>query len=316
MKRQLFAGCLLLLACGFAACSSPTAVPPGDSPVASSSSSSLGDKDAKALTLSTAPDQDPEKLKSLYGKLAKYLEAELKVPVVYQPMASEAAAVAAFRTGAVDLVWLNGLAGVQARSPVTGAEALVQRNVDEELASVFIANKASKIAPFREQAGLKALKGHTFTFGSEQSLRDRLLPQYFLSQAGMKLSDFKNAVVFAKDADAVINAVQAGTADAGVVRADVWDQRVQQGKVDLSKMVLLWQTPAYHDFQWVIHPNVSDRFGKGFLDKVEDALRNLSAQDPSQKEILDGFGANEFIRTSNKNYQEIEKIAKELDLLK
>ncbi len=191
MKRLILTGSLLLLAWGVVACTTsppPEGVNPVSSPV---STSTAAVKDAAALTLSAIPDQEPEKLQTRYTKLAKYLEAELKLPVTYRPSADNAAAVAAFQAGEVDLVWFNGLTGVQARSPVSGAEALVQRRTDTGLTSVFIANKASKIQPFREQAGLKALKNHTLTFGNEESTRDRLLPQYFLSQAGIKLSDFK-----------------------------------------------------------------------------------------------------------------------------
>jgi phosphonate transport system substrate-binding protein len=274
-------------------------------------------KDSKALTLSAVPDLSsnlpPDQLKSRYEKMAKYLEDEIKVPVVYQPLADAAAVVKAFQSGDVDLAWVNGLAGVQARSPVEKAEVLAQRDTDERLASVFIANKASKIAPFREQAGLKALRGKTFTFGSEDSVSDRLLPQYFLSQAGIKPTDFKNAVGFAKTTDAVWEAVQAGTYDAGVISAKRWDQRVQQGRIDLNKLVLLWQTPAYNDYHWVIHPNVSDRLDKDVIDKVEKALLKLSLQVPAQKEILTAFGANAFIESGRRNYEELEKITKELN---
>ena len=39
------------------------------------------------------PDQDPEKVQRLYSKLATYLEAELGVPVAYEPVTDYAAAV-------------------------------------------------------------------------------------------------------------------------------------------------------------------------------------------------------------------------------
>jgi phosphonate transport system substrate-binding protein len=310
MNRRLLTGCLLLTWSLVACTGAPK--PDAGNGGSPASSAPAAVKDPAAITFSAIPNQDPEKLKTLYTKLATYLEGKLKKPVIYRPMPDTTAAVTAFQSGDVDLVWLNGLAGVQARLSVKDAEAIAQRRTDRGLSSVFIANKTSKIAPFREQAGLKALKGHTFTFGPEDSTSDRLLPQYFLSQAGIKLSDFKGTARFAPDADAILSQVQAGTNEAGVVSAQVWDSRVQRGKVDITKVVLLWQTPEYSDYHWVIHPNVGDRFGKDFITQVENALLDLSPYVPAQKEILDGFGTEGFVRTSAKNYQELEKIGREL----
>jgi phosphonate transport system substrate-binding protein len=309
MNRRLLTGCLLVL-WGLVACTAnPT---PADSPNNTASPTPVFSKDPAAITVSAIPNQDSEKLKVLHTKLAAYLEGKLKKPVIYRPMSSTAAAVEAFQTGDVDLVWFDGLAGVQARTAVKDAEAIAQRRIDRNLSSVFIANKSSKLTPFREQAGLRTLKGRTLTFGPETSTSERLLPQFFLSQAGLKLSDFKNTVGFAADPDTTLAKVKNGTYEIGVLPAAIWDARVQQGRVDVTKVLLLWQTPSYNSHHWVIHPNVGDRFSKDFITQVENALLDLSPYVPAQKEILDGFGTEGFVRTSAKNYQELEKIAREL----
>ena len=76
----------------------------------------------QTLKVGAIPDQNPEKLNRLYGSLAKELTARLNVPVRYVPVSNYAAAVSAFRTGSLDLVWFGGLTGVQARlqTPVHG----------------------------------------------------------------------------------------------------------------------------------------------------------------------------------------------------
>jgi ABC-type phosphate/phosphonate transport system substrate-binding protein len=60
---------------------------------------------------------------------------------------------------------------------------------------------------------------------------------------------------------------------------------------------------------------VGDRFGKDFITKVENALLDLSPNVPSEKEILTLFGTDGFIRTSDKKYEEIKKIAQDLGKL-
>lgn len=311
MKRRLFTS-LLLLSFGFVACT-----PNPSTTTSTSSPTTAANSNPKTLKVGAIPDQDPEKLQRLYDKVAKYLEKELKVSVTYTPVTDYAAAVTAFRVGDLDLVWFGGLTGVQARLQVPGAEAIAQRDIDESFHSVFIANKKSGIKPtLNVQKGLADLRGHTFTFGSESSTSGRLMPQFFLQQAGVKLEDFKGEVGFSKSHDATLELVQAGTYDAGVMNEQVWDSRLQEGKADASKVDLIWRTPPYHDYHWVINPSVKQRFGDDFTQKVQNAFLKLNPKDKDQKEILDLFGAEKFIKTQNSNYAQIEKIGREIGKIK
>ena len=118
---------------------------------------------ASILRIGAVPDQDPEKLQRLYGALATYLQQELGVPVVYEPVTDYVAAVIAFRVGDLDMVWFGGLTGVMARLEVPGSKAIAQRARDEEFHSVFIVRSSV------EAKSLTDLGGLTFTFGSELS---------------------------------------------------------------------------------------------------------------------------------------------------
>jgi phosphonate transport system substrate-binding protein len=258
------------------------------------------------------PDQDPEKLQRRFSLLSDYLEAELGVPVEYKPVTDYAASVTAFRVGDLDMVWFGGLTGVQARLQVEGAQALVQRDIDENFHSVFIANTASGIEPFEDTRGLESIKEHTFTFGSESSTSGRLMPQYFLTQAGVSLSDFKGEAGFSGSHDTTIDLVESGTYQVGALNAQVWNSRLDAGEVDLDKVQVIWTTPPYHDYHWVIHPNVVERYGGDFMDKVTQAFLKLDPNNPDHKEILELFGAESFIATENSNYAEIEAIGRDL----
>lgn len=279
------------------------------------SSSTTGGTKATLVT-GAIPDQDPEKLQRQYSKLATYLEKELGVPVEYKPVTDYTAAVTAFKVGDLDLVWFGGLTGVQARLQVDGAEAIAQRDVDEKFHSVFIANKNSGLTSIKNTADLKQLKGHTFTFGSESSTSGRLMPQYFLQQAGLKLNDFKGEVGFSGDHDKTIKLVEAGTYDAGAVNEKVWLKRTESKEVDLNKVEVIWRSPAYYDYHWVIHPDVKQQYGLDFAKKVQDAFLKLDPSVPEQKEILELLEANKFIPTKNSNYTQIEAIGREIGKIK
>jgi phosphonate transport system substrate-binding protein len=311
MKKTLLSA-LLLLMLPLVACNSTSTSTPAASPTASASATSETNRESATQPFITGaiPDQDPEKLQRLYGKLADYLEAKLGVPVEYKPVTDYTAAVTAFKVGDLDMVWFGGLTGVQARLQVPAAEAIVQRDIDADFHSVFIANKEAGIAPVSDINGLQSLKGHTFTFGSESSTSGRLMPQYFLSQAGVKLEDFKGEPGFSQSHDATIQLVEAGTYEAGVLNEQVWKSRLAAGEVDLDKVEVIWRSPAYFDYHWVINPTVKDRYGNDFIEKVQAALLSLDPNVPEQKEILELFGAKKFIATQNENYQQIESVGR------
>ena len=235
------------------------------------------------LQVGAIPDQDPEKLQRLYGKLANYLAQELEIPVEYQPVTDYAAAVTAFRVGDLDLVWFGGLTGVQARLQVPGSQAIAQREIDAKFHSVFIAQKSIDIKAIKSLDELTQLQGYTFTFGSESSTSGRLMPQYYLQNAGIELKDFKGEVGFSGSHDTTIKLVEAGTYDIGVVNEQVWQSRKASGDIDLTKVDVIWRTPPYYDYHWLINASVETEYGKGFVNKVKEAFLNLDQNIPEQK---------------------------------
>ncbi|MGC9524797.1 MAG: putative selenate ABC transporter substrate-binding protein [Limnospira sp.] len=271
-----------------------------------------GGENADPLVVGAIPDQDPQKLQRQYEKLATYLEAELGVPVEYKPVTDYAAAVTAFKVGDLELVWFGGLTGVQARLQVPGAEAIAQRDVDEQFHSLFIANRESGLAEFEQISDLEQLKGRRFTFGSESSTSGRLMPQYFLQQANVNLSDFQGEPGFSGDHDKTIKLVEAGSYEVGAVNEKVWQQRVEEGAVDLEKVTVIWRTPSYYDYHWVIHPQVNEKYGEDFVSQVREAFLNLDPNVPEEQEILELFSAGKFIPTQNSNYTQIEEVGREI----
>ncbi|MFM7641914.1 MAG: putative selenate ABC transporter substrate-binding protein [Cyanobium sp.] len=269
------------------------------------------------LRLSAIPDQNPEKLNRLYPLVAKVLSKQLGVPVRYVPMVDYPAAVSAFRTGDLDVVWFGGLTGVQARLQKPGAKVLAQRDIDASFRSVFIANAGSGLKPFVPQKGLSALKGKRFTFGSESSTSGRLMPQWFLAQAGVKLSDFAGgAPGFSGSHDATIALVQSGAYQAGVVNEQVWRASLRSGKANRNKVFLLWKTPGYPDYHWIAQPNLDSRFGSGFTNRLQQAILSWRQSDPDQKTVLELFGAQQFTTARPQDYKRIEEVGRQVGLIR
>lgn len=287
-----------------AACADDTGIP--------TASGSATETESRTLVIGGIPDQDPDRLQRQFGLVADRLSELLDADVVYEPVAEYDAAVSAFRIGDLDLVWFGGLTGVQARLQVDGARAIVQRDIDPEFRSVFLAGAATGIAPFDTVDDLAALEGRTFTFGSDSSTSGRLMPQAFLAEAGVELADFAGEVGFSGSHDATIELVAAGSYETGVVNEQVWDSRIEEGTVDPSQVIELFRTPTYFDYHWVVRPDVADRFGDDFVDQITEALTSLDIDDPVDAEILELFGAERFIPTENANYDAIEEVARDI----
>ena len=256
------------------------------------------------------PDQDETRLTERFGKVAAYLEQKLGVPVRYVPVKSYPAAVTSFVNGEVQLAWFGGVTGVQARAKVPGSEAIAQGAEDTAFKSYMIANAATglKDAPDIQ----KGIAGHTFTFGARTSTSGRVMPEYYLRQAfdGKEPGQVFSRVGFSGDHSRTIQLVQSGAYDIGVVDYSVWDLDRKAGKVDDSKVSVIWQSPPFPDYQWTIRGDADATFGPGFTDKVKDTLVGIA--DPA---ILEPFGRSKFIPTGNAEYAPVEAVAKAAGLL-
>ena len=267
----------------------------------------------QVLRIGAIPDQNPEKLNRLYGSLSDELSHSLNVAVRYVPVSNYAAAVSAFRSGSLDLVWFGGLTGVQARLQTPGAMVLAQRDIDAEFTSVFIANGASGLRPITSADQLVQLKGRRLAFGSESSTSGRLMPQYFLGENGVTMADLAGgAPGFSGSHDATIAVVESGAYEVGALNEQVWRSNVDEDRVDPDKVAVIWRTPPYVDYHWVARPDLDARFGEGFTDRVQRSLLSLTPATERGALVLELFGAKRFIPAQNEDYAKIEAVGRQL----
>lgn len=272
--------------------------------------------EGQALAISAIPDQDPAKLTAREQALAAYLAEELDVRVEYVPVTDYAASVSLFRAGDLDMVFYGGLTGVQARLQTPGAALLAQRDIDAEFRSVFIAGADAGIEPVADTSGLTAFEGKRFTFGSESSTSGRLMPEYFLRQAGVdSASDFAGQPGFSGSHDQTIDLVQAGSYDGGALNLQVWNARKQAGSVNLDRVREVHISPTYHDYHWIAGPDLDARFGAEFTERLRLALLALDGSSAQETELLEMYGAEAIIPTEASNYDQIEQIARDLGLV-
>lgn len=264
---------------------------------------------AETFVFTAIPDQDETRLRDRFDKVATYLSKELGIDVRYVPVKSYSAAVTAFRNDQVQMAWFGGLSGVRARQLVKGSEAIAQGYEDQFFVTYFIANAKTGL---KASEGFPAgIKGKTFTFGSKGSTSGRLMPEFHIRE---KLSaapdDVFKKVGFSGDHSRTIALVQSGAYEVGAVNFKVWDNEMKAGKIDASKVQIIWKTPTYPDYQWSVRGDVAKKFGPDFKAKVTKAL--LGMKDP---DLLASFPRQSFVPASNADYQSILDTGKSIGLI-
>ena len=267
----------------------------------------------KVLKVGAIPDQNQDILNKRFNLLSKELSRQLDVEVKYIPVINYVAAVTAFRTKDLDLVWFGGLSGVQARLQTPDSIVIAQRDIDKEFKSVFIVNKNLELNSILDIKELKKLKNLRFTFGSENSTSGRLMPEYFLNQAKVEIKDFKGKKAgFSGSHDTTLALVNSGAFDAGALNKQVWENSLKNYPRRTNNVKLFWITPEYFDYHWVAQGDLDDRFRQGFTKELKSVILNLDIKQKSHKKILDMFNAKRFINAEAKQYKNIEDIGKKL----
>ncbi|MEC8991392.1 MAG: putative selenate ABC transporter substrate-binding protein [Candidatus Latescibacterota bacterium] len=256
------------------------------------------------------PDQNTARLQERFGGVAAYLSEKLGVQVEYIPVKSYAASVAAFKNSEVQLAWFGGLSGVQARLAVPGSKAIAQGEEDLAFVSYFIAHHSTGLST--SDAFPAQIAGRTFTFGSKGSTSGRLMPEYYVRQhLGKAPNEVFDRVGFSGDHSKTLALVQSGAYQVGALNYKVWDNEVAEGKVDTSKVSIIWRTPAYPDYNWTVRGDVDATYGEGFADRLQQALIGLE-----DRALLDAFPRSRFIAADNSLYAPILRTGQAIGILR
>ncbi len=263
----------------------------------------------KTLVFTGIPDQDETRLVERFAAYAKYFESKLGVRVKYIPVKSYPAAVTAFSSNQVQLAWFGGFTGVQARLASPGAEAIAQGVEDVNFTSYLIANVSTGLTRSKDLP--KEIMGKTFTFGARTSTSGRVFPEHFIRQAfGKSPDEIFPTVGFSGDHSRTAQLVQSGAFQVGAVDHLTFDREVAAGKVDPKQVVIIWETPPFPDYHWVVRGDVDAMFGAGFKEKLRAAI--LAIDDPKLLSVMD---RKKFIPAKNSDYKVIEDVGRVAGLL-
>ena len=198
---------------------------------------------------------------------------------------------------------------VEVVGQVLWADAVVQGAEDAAFTSHFIAHSSAGLTAGPDFP--KGIEGKAFTFGSRASTSGRVFPEHHIRLAlGKAPEQAFSRVGFSGDHSKTIQLVQSGAYQVGAVDRLVFENAVKNGKVDPKDVTIIWTTPPFPDYHWVVRGDMDKTFGAGFKDKLVAAM--LAVDDPK---MLAVFDRTKFIPTKNENYKVIEEVGKLSGLL-
>ncbi|MBT8037645.1 MAG: putative selenate ABC transporter substrate-binding protein [Verrucomicrobiae bacterium] len=262
----------------------------------------------QVLRFSAIPDQDTTAQAERYAPAAKWLSEKLDIAVEFVPSSDYGASVDKFSTGDIQLAWFGGVTGVQARNEAPGSRAIVAGAKDLQFKSYFIANESTGL--IKADAFPQGTKGLTFTFGSPGSTSGCIMPAHFIvKNTDQGPLDYYGKVGFSGSHDKTAFQVQDGTYQTGALNYSTYDRLVKEGKIDSNKCRVIWETPAYADYNFTARGDLDKTFGEGFTDRLQAAL--IGCTDPA---VLKAFDRNKFISVDNSTFQGIADVMKSVKL--
>ena len=108
--------------------------------------------------------------------------------------------------------------------------------------------------------------------------------------------------------------MESGAFDVGALNEEVWDRAVREGQVETDRVKEFYTTPDYFDYHWTVRADLDQVYGEGFSIKLQQALLDLNPRDHA--EILKLFSTDKFIVTNNENYQAIEDVGRQMDIIR
>lgn len=259
------------------------------------------DKEQKTFTVGLIPAET--KISSeVLEKFRSYLEKETGLKVALGNYPDYNGVVEAMDYGKLDMAYLGPLTYAIAHHK-GGAKAIVAKTSKGEpfYYSYILVNKD---APYNTLEDLLADKANvTFAFGDPNSTSGSLIPGIELKKRGVfrgkEDSDF-NKVLFTGAHDATALAIQNKQVTAGAIDSAYYDKMVEKGTIQAESFKKIWQSDKLFQYPFAVSKNTDD----ATIEKLRTAFVNLK-----DKEILDAFAADGFVKAEDSDYEAIRKAA-------
>jgi len=207
--------------------------------------------------------------------------------------------------GHIDIAWNTPLAHVRVRRRTEGRSlSLGMRDSDRDFHAKIVVRKDAGIARLAD------LEGKILAVGSRDSTQARILPLYFLRREGV---DLARVTLLPFDTDLgkhgdtgtseleVLAALHDGRAQAGAVGDLVWVAEQAAGRVDVSKVEVLWTTPGFDHCMFDALPALAPAKQEAF----RRALFAMRWENPRHRRLLELEGLREWMPPREEGYESL-----------
>jgi len=215
--------------------------------------------------------------------------------------------------GHIDIAWNTPLAHVRVKRRTEGKSvSLAMRDSDRDFHAKVVVRRDASIKNVAD------LAGKTLAVGSRDSTQARILPLHFLKKEGVDLSRVKLLPFdsdLGKHGDTglseldVLAAVHEGRAQSGTVGDLVWVQAQAAGRVDASKVEVLWTTPGFDHCMFDALP----AFPKALADAFTVQLLAMDWDDPQHRPILELEGLKAWVGPREERYESLREALDAID---
>ncbi len=207
--------------------------------------------------------------------------------------------------GHVDIAWSTPLAHVRIQKATENRSlSLGMRDSDRDFHAKIVVRKDAGIRALRD------LEGRRLAVGSRDSTQARILPLYFLGEAGV---DVSRVEIVAFDSDVgkhgdtgrseldVLRALHEGSVAAGAVGDYVWVIESAAGRIDASQLEVLWTTPGFDHCMFDALPSLDSQRA----DRFKTALLAMRWDDPRHRRILELEGLKQWMPAREPGYDSL-----------
>jgi len=209
--------------------------------------------------------------------------------------------------GHIDVAWNTPLAHARVRRRTQNKSiSLGMRDSDRDFHAKIVVRKSAGLKTIQD------LEGRTLAVGSRDSTQARILPLQFLRKAGV---DLGKAKLLAFDTDVgkhgdtgtseleVLKALHDGRADAGTVGDLIWVNEQAAGRVDSTKVEVLWTTPPFDHCMFDAAPGAP----QDKLDRFRKGLFSMKWENPKHRRVLELEGLKMWMPPREEGYASLHE---------
>ena len=265
------------------------------------------DYNPSTLRVALLPDEDAATIIQDNKPLASYLESQLGKKIKLVVTTDYSSMIEATRFGRIDIAYFGPASYTIAKDKMAGGKIDIEpfaarmKGGSTSYQSAIIANADTGPKNIAEMKG----KGLQVAFGDQASTSSHFAPKYTLMQNGVFTGkDYKENFTGAHDA--VARNVERGNAQVGGLSRTILERLLEKGSIDSAKVKVLKYSAPIPQYPWVMRTDLADPL----RDKVRNAFYSLKKGTPEGDAVLKPFKAEGFAAVTDKDYDIIRAIRK------